>query len=87
MSHQRFVSVYRAKDEITANIVKGVLEAEEIETIVEPTNASNWLDGVIALAEGFWGDVLVPECDAEKARRLLNEYAAEERQENQEESK
>lgn len=69
----RFVSVYEAKDEVTANIVKATLEAAGITAIVEPHHTS-WFDGIFVPAEGSWGRVLVPEENIEMATKLLREY-------------
>lgn len=75
MTHQGFVPVFKATDELTANLVKGILEAEGIEAIVHSHQVA-WMDSIMVTAEGFWGDVLVAEEDAERARLILEAYQA-----------
>lgn len=74
--NEKYVSVFSADDEYTANIIKSVLEDEEIKVIIAPRNDSLAFDGVIALAEGYWGDVMVPESQADKAIEILKIYSA-----------
>ncbi|MHB1001389.1 MAG: putative signal transducing protein [Armatimonadota bacterium] len=73
--HDEFVPVYKATNEMSANIIKNALEDAGIQVILRPLNMSLAFDGVIALAEGFWGDVLVHKSDLERATALLEEYA------------
>jgi type III secretory pathway lipoprotein EscJ len=67
-----FVSVYRALDEPTANIVKAALEDAGIAAMVRPHHTS-WFDGVFVPAEGSWGDVVVSNEDADKAVEFLQQ--------------
>ena len=69
-----FVTVYRARDETTANIVKVALEDAGITAMVRPHHTS-WFDGLFVPAEGSWGDVLVPRADVERAAAILEDYA------------
>ena len=69
-----FVSVYRAGDEIEADLVKALLDDNGIEAFVDNVNASLAFDGAIALGEGFWGDVLVREEQAAQAKEIMDEY-------------
>lgn len=68
-----FIAVFAATDETTANIVSAALEAEGISVVVRPMHTS-WLDGMMVPAEGLWGELLVPEADAERAAAVLAEY-------------
>ena len=72
MVEGKFVSVYRPLDEATANIARIALENAGISAIVRPRHSS-WFDGALVPAEGCWGDVLVPEDDAQRAIALLKE--------------
>lgn len=65
--------VFRGYDETTANIVKSALRNEGIDAVVRPLHTS-WLDGALVPAEGYWGEVFVPEKDAERASALIAEY-------------
>jgi hypothetical protein len=85
LREERYVPIYRAPNEPTASIVRNVLEDAGIPVIVNPQNASLAYDGVIALAEGFWGVLLVPESRAEEAARILDEYTRRESDDAQEE--
>ncbi|MHB0913269.1 MAG: putative signal transducing protein [Armatimonadota bacterium] len=68
------MSVYRAANEQSANIVKGVLENEGIPAVVQVKYGSIVYDGAITMGEGPWGDVMVPESQAERATEILKEY-------------
>lgn len=70
-----FAPVYRALDEPTAGIVRMALEDAGIPAITRATYGSLVYDGVIAMAEGYWGDVLVEEKNVEEAMSVLSEYA------------
>ena len=65
--------VFRGYNETTANIVKSAIEDNGIKAIIRPLHTS-WLDGALVSAEGYWGEVLVPEADAEKASALIAEF-------------
>ena len=69
-----FVSVYRAQDEVTANIVKAALEDAGIPAFVKSYQVP-WYDSALVPAKGCWGEILVREEDAERASSLLEEYA------------
>lgn len=68
------VTVYRAIDEATANIVKIALEDAGIPAFVRPHHTS-WLDGSLVPAEGSWGDVVVAPENADAALAVLEEYS------------
>lgn len=76
-----FVSVFKAMDEVTANIVKLALEGAGIQAVVRARHCS-WFDGIFVPAEGLWGEVLVPAADAERAAELLKEHGRAEQDEN-----
>ncbi|MHB1455478.1 MAG: putative signal transducing protein [Armatimonadota bacterium] len=75
MQRDEFRPIFNPTDEYQASIIKSVLEDEGIQTIIEPMNESSAFDGVIALAEGFWGAILVHESDIERATAILDEYS------------
>lgn len=74
MGEDKFVVVHRPLDEVTANIMKNVLETAGIPAIVRPYHSS-WFDGVLVPADGAWGDLLVREEHAEEARVILSANA------------
>ncbi|MGC8862654.1 MAG: putative signal transducing protein [Armatimonadota bacterium] len=67
------VVVFRASDEYIADIVKGLLEGESIPVILESRQVP-WMDGVMKMGEGYWGDVVVPREHAARARELIDAY-------------
>lgn len=72
---ENLVVVFRAPDEVTANIVKGLLEGEGISVLLE-SRMVPWMDGVFKVNEGYWGDVVVPREHAAKSRELIEAYQA-----------
>lgn len=65
--------VYRAPDEVTANIIKGILEADGIPVMLESRMAAMY-DGALTMGEGYWGDVVVPQAYAARSRELIEAY-------------
>ncbi|MEN6371865.1 MAG: DUF2007 domain-containing protein [Armatimonadota bacterium] len=72
-SDTSLVQVYRAPTETLAYIVKGVLEDEGIEASLKSLQIP-WYDGIMRMGEGYWGDVLVLEGDANRAREIIKSY-------------
>jgi len=70
------VVIYRAPDEFIANLIKGFLEDDGIPVVLESRMAAMY-DGALIMGEGYWGDVVVPEKYAERARQLIEEYHAQ----------
>lgn len=67
--------VFRAPDEVTANIVRGLLVGEDIPVLLQ-SRMVPWMDGVMKMGEGYWGDVLVPKGFAARSRNLIEAYQA-----------
>jgi hypothetical protein len=70
---ENLVVVFRAQDEVTANIVLGLLVGEDIPALVQ-SRMVPWMDGVMKMGEGYWGDVLVPGRFASASRSLIEAY-------------
>lgn len=70
------VVVFRAPDEVTANLVVGLLAGEDIPAQLQSRQVP-WMDGVFRLGEGYWGDVVVPSKYASKSRELIEAYQQE----------
>lgn len=70
------VVVFRAPDEFTANLVNGLLVGEDIPVVLESRQVP-WMDGVMKMGEGYWGDVVVPREHADRARKIIEAYQAE----------
>jgi hypothetical protein len=69
------VSVYKAYDEITAHLVKGALEAEGIPAVVQSRQVP-WMDGVMTMGEGYWGDVMAPEAEKDRSLQVIEAYSS-----------
>lgn len=67
------VAIFRAPDEVTANIVLGLLVGEDIPALVQ-SRMVPWMNGVMKMGEGYWGDVLVPKRFAKASRELIEAY-------------
>ena len=78
---ENLVVVYRAPDEFVANVIKGVLVGEGIPVVLE-SRMVPWMDGVMKMGEGYWGDVVVPEEYADRSRELIEAYHTEVREED-----
>lgn len=76
IKEENTVVVYRAQDEVTANLVRGFLIGEDIPAMIKSRQVP-WMDGVMKMGEGYWGDVVVFEKYAERSRRLIEDYLAE----------
>jgi len=70
------VVIYRAPDEFIANLIKGFLVDDGIPVVLE-SRMVPWMNGVMKMGEGYWGDVVVPEKHAERGRQLIEEYHAQ----------
>jgi hypothetical protein len=68
--------VYRAPDEFTANIVKGLLVGEDIPVILKSRMAAMY-DGALTMGEGYWGDVIVPTRLADRSRAIIEAFHEE----------
>lgn len=72
---ENLVVIYRAPDEVIANIIKGLLVGEDIPVVLE-SKMVPWMDGVMKTDVGYWGDVVVPEQYAERSKELIAGYQA-----------
>lgn len=67
------VVVFRATDEVTANIIRGLLVGEDIPALLESRQVP-WMDGVMRAGVGYWGDVVVPREYAARSKELIQAY-------------
>lgn len=65
--------VFRAPDQTTADIVRGVLTSEGIAAYIDSRQVA-WLDGVMTMATGYWGDVVVPAEQESTALEIIKAY-------------
>jgi hypothetical protein len=75
------VSVFMAPDEITAHLVKGILEEAGIQAIVSSRQVP-WMDGIMTNAQGYWGDVMVPESQSRESLAIIRDFRSAEPDEN-----
>jgi hypothetical protein len=73
ISDAELISVYQASDEVTANLVAGVLEEAGIRTYIKSRQVP-WMDGVMVNAEGYWGDVMVPQRERKLCLQLIMDF-------------
>ena len=69
------VVVYRAPDEVTANLVKGLLVGEDIPVVLKSAQVP-WMDGIMKMGKGYWGDIVVPREHADRSRQIIEAYQA-----------
>ena len=79
---ENLIVVYKAPDEVTANVVQGLLTGEDIPAVLE-SRMIPWMDGVMKMGEGYWGDVVVPEEYVERSREIIEAYEADTQTETQ----
>jgi hypothetical protein len=70
------VVIYRAPDEFTANIIRGLLVGEDIPVILKSRMAAMY-DGALTMGEGYWGDVVVPRKHADRSRAIIEAFHKE----------
>jgi hypothetical protein len=66
-------SVYKANDEFEAISLRELLFKEGIEAVIQSRQVPMY-DGVMTVAVGYWGDLLVREEDFEKAKELIEGF-------------
>jgi len=66
----KLVSLYKAPDEVTAHLIKGILDDAGIPAMLASRQVP-WMDGVMIAPQGYWGDVLVPEAELENAKEVM----------------
>jgi hypothetical protein len=71
LNKRSMVEVYQANSEPEAHIIKGVLESAGIDCLLQPSPVSS-LQNILIPGTGVVR-ILVPEEDAEEARKLLEE--------------
>jgi hypothetical protein len=67
------VAVYAAPDQMTAEIVRGALEAEGIPAVIGE-QVTGAMGPILPVGEGYWGEVHVPASLAEQARDIIKAF-------------
>lgn len=65
--------VFRAQDEFVADIVMDLLASEKIPVMLKSRQVPQ-MDGVMKMGEGYWGDIIVPNSYAARAREIIEAY-------------
>ena len=73
LRREETVSVWNAPDEASATAVADFLREQGIEAAAVAVQIA-WLGGVETLLHGYWGKVEVLGRDAERARRLVEDF-------------
>ncbi len=71
----RLVNVWRFEDEGLGILLRNVLEEEGISSEIRSEQIP-WMDGIMKAARGYWGDLMVLERDAKRARVVIRTYLA-----------
>jgi hypothetical protein len=71
---------YLAPDEFTAITLREILKSAEIQAILRRFETT-WLDGLPKMMKGGWGEVLVDEQDLDEAKKLIDEFLRETKEE------
>lgn len=67
------IVVYRAQDEVSANLVRGLLVGEDIPAVLQSAQVP-WMDGIMKMGKGYWGDVVVPRGHVGRARAIIEAF-------------
>jgi hypothetical protein len=70
------VVVFRAPDEVSAQLVRGLLVGEDIPAVLQSAQVP-WMDGIMKMGKGYWGDVVVPTEYADRSRAIIEAYQAD----------
>ncbi len=65
------IMVYEARNNVEADIIKGMLESEGINVFVQGYNFSGMYPGIVRPYAYTQCNIMVPGCDAEKARQCI----------------
>lgn len=69
----KLVVVYKATDEFSAITIKETLESQGISAMMRSAQIP-WYDNIMQRATGVWGEILVPEERGKEARKIIEEY-------------
>ncbi len=67
------MTAWRFEDEGLGLLVQKVLEDEGIRSEIKSEQIP-WMDGIMKAARGYWGDLMVLERDAARAREIIRAY-------------
>jgi len=73
MDGNELVSVRRLDDEAQGILLQKVMREDEILSQLRSEQIP-WMNGIMKAARGYWGDLMVLEKDAVKAREIIKSY-------------
>ena len=71
--HSELAIAYKAPNMIAANMVKGLLENNNIPTIIRSLQMLMY-DDLALMHNEIWGEILVPHDHLDQAKYLINQY-------------
>lgn len=71
--HQELVVVYKAPNMIAANMVRGILENNNIPVTIRSLQIPMY-DDIALMHNEVWGELLVPKEFFDEALKLVNDY-------------
>ncbi len=80
-AEDKLVLVWRFEDEGLGILIRKVLEDEGISSEIKSEQIP-WMDGIMKTARGYWGDLMVLERDADRAREVIRSYLEEDAKED-----
>lgn len=72
-AEDRLVAVWRFEDEGVGILIRKVLEDEGILSEIKSEQIP-WMDGIMKAARGYWGELMVLEQEADRARTIIQSY-------------
>ncbi|MDP8235693.1 MAG: DUF2007 domain-containing protein [Candidatus Erginobacter occultus] len=80
-AEDKLVLVWRFEDEGLGILIRKVLEDEGIRSEIKSEQIP-WMDGIMKTARGYWGDLMVLEEEADRAREIIRSYLEEDANED-----
>ncbi len=72
-ANDQLVVVWRFEEEGLGILLRKVLEEEGICSEIRSEQIP-WMDGIMKTARGYWGDLMVLDQDAARAREIIRDY-------------
>ncbi len=73
MNGDEIVSVWRLADEAEGILLQNVLNDEGILSKLRSEQIP-WMNGIMKLAKGYWGDLMVLDIESVKAGKIIQSY-------------
>ncbi len=73
MQKSELVSVWKLEEEAVGLLLQKILEENGISSELK-SDQIPWMNGIMKAARGHWGDLLILEEDADRARGIIKAY-------------